>query len=243
MTSYDLSWDKVGTDGTTKSCPPTKSRDATAMAILPSGKGSVGVVPKITVPCFTPDSLIATPKGEGPIRKLQQGDKIITRDNGVQEIRWIGKKRLNWKELAANQHLRPILIQKGALGNDLPERDMQVSPNHRLMVTNDKTALLFEDNEVFAAAKHMVNNRGIQSIEPLGTTYLHIMFDNHEVVLSDGIWTESFQPGDHALKAVGNAQRNEIFELFPALSTAEGISQYKAARKTLEEDEIRLLAK
>jgi len=195
------------------------------------------------IPCFTPGSLIATPKGERLVEELQMGDKVITRDNGIQEIRWVGEKKLDWKALAANPHLKPILIRKGSLGNDLPERDMMVSPNHRMLVANDKTSLYFEEREVLAAAKHLVNNRGVHSVDTMGVSYLHFMFDNHEVVLSDGAWTESFQPGDYTLQGIGNAQRNEILELFPELATAEGIKGYQAARRTLKAHEARLLAK
>lgn len=63
----------------------------------------------------------------------------------------------------------------------------------------------------------------------MGTSYLHFMFDRHEVVLSNGAWTESFQPGDYTLKGMGNAQRNEIFELFPDLKTDTGREAYGAA--------------
>ena len=195
------------------------------------------------IPCFTPGSLIATPKGERLVEELRMGDKIITRDNGIQEIRWVGEKKLGWKDLAANPHLKPILIQKGSLGNDLPERDMMVSPNHRMLVANDKTMLYFEEREVLAAAKHLVNNNGVHAVETMGTSYLHFMFDNHEVVLSDGAWTESFQPGDYTLQGIGNAQRTEILELFPELATAQGINDYQSARKTLKAHEARLLAK
>jgi len=193
------------------------------------------------VPCFTPGSLIATPKGERLVEDLQVGDKIITRDNGIQEICWVGEKYLNWRTLAASPHLSPILIKKGALGNGLPERDMMVSPNHRMLVANEKTALYFEEREVLAAAKHLVDHRGILQAEVMTARYLHFMFDKHQVVLADGAWTESFQPGDLSMKAVGNAQRTEITELFPELSTAEGIQAYQSARKTLKAHEAKLL--
>jgi hypothetical protein len=75
----------------------------------------------------------------------------------------------------------------------------------------------------------------------LGVTYIHFMFAQHEVVLSDGAWTESFQPGDLSLKGVGNAQRNEILELFPELKTQEGLKAYSAARRSLKKHEARLL--
>ena len=69
------------------------------------------------------------------------------------------------------------------------------------------------------------------------------MFDQHEVVLSDGAWTESFQPGDHSLAGIGNAQRNEIFELFPELESAEGLKAYHSARRSLKKHEAQLLTR
>jgi hypothetical protein len=168
---------------------------------------------------------------------------VITRDNGIQQIRWVGKRALNRAELAAAPHLRPVLIRAGSLGNGLPERDTLVSPNHRMLVTNDRTALFFEEHEVLVAAKHLVDNKGILPVEVLGTSYLHFMFDRHEVVLANGAWTESFQPGDQTLGGMGNAQRNEIFELFPELKTREGVENYSAARRTLKRHEAALLGR
>jgi len=193
------------------------------------------------IPCFTPGTLIATPKGPVPVEQLQVGDRVMTRDNGIQEIRWTGARRLSAGELAMASHLQPVMIRRGALGNGLPERDMMVSPNHRVLVANDRTALYFDEHEVLVAAKHLVGIEGITALVSAGTTYLHFMCDRHEVVLSDGAWTETFQPGDQTLQGMGNAQRSEIFEIFPELQEARGIENYVAARKTLKRHEALLL--
>ncbi|SOB97771.1 Ca2+-binding RTX toxin-like protein [Rhodobacter sp. JA431] len=193
------------------------------------------------IPCFTPGTMVATPRGERRVEELREGDKILTRDNGIQEIRWVGRRDMSRAELIAAPHLRPVLIKAGSLGNGLPEQDMLVSPNHRMLVANERTALYFEEHEVLVAAKHLVDNAGVKPVETLGTSYIHFMFDRHEVVLANGAWTESFQPGDQTLGGMGNAQRSEIFELFPELKTREGIDHYTAARKTLKKHEAALL--
>ncbi|MCX7565305.1 cadherin-like domain-containing protein [Sulfitobacter sp. F26169L] len=195
------------------------------------------------IPCFTPGTLIATPKGERKVEDLKVGDRIITRDNGMQEIRWIGSRDMSGEELAAKEHLRPVLIREGALGNGLPERDMMVSPQHRVLIANDKTALYFEEREVLVAAKHLTDMEGVDVVDVSHTTYIHIMFDQHEVILSDGTWTESFQPGDMSLAGVGDAARDEILELFPELSTKAGIMAYAAARKSLKKHEAKLVTR
>lgn len=193
------------------------------------------------IPCFTPGTMIATPRGERPVEDLKEGDRIITRDNGIQEIAWVGHKRITGQQLVKNPHLTPILIKRGSLGQGLPERDMMVSPNHRMLVASDKTQLYFEETEVLAAAKHMAGASGIHAVDVMATTYIHFMFERHEVVLSNGAWSESFQPGDYSLKGIGNSQRNEIFDLFPELATKDGLEGYQSARKSLKKHEAQLL--
>jgi hypothetical protein len=134
-------------------------------------------------------------------------------------------------------------VQAGSLGHDLPERDMMVSPNHRLLVANDRTALYFDEHEVLVAAKHLISGQGVQAIDAAGISYIHFMCERHEVVLSNGAWTETFQPGDFTLKGMGNAQRSEIFDLFPELKTVTGLENYSAARKTLKRHEAALLVR
>lgn len=198
------------------------------------------VIPPI---CFTPGTLIATPRGEVPVETLKVGDKVITRDNGIQEIRWLGHKALSGQELRLNAHLRPVLIKAHSLGNGLPEQDMMLSPNHRVLVANDRTQLYFDEHEVLVAAKHLIGSPGVHSVASIGVTYIHFLCDRHEVVLSNGAWTESFQPGDYSLKGLGNSQRSEIYELFPDLKTAAGLGGYQAARRTLKKHEARLLGR
>ena len=212
---------------------------------LDAGGAETGTVAfqgiELVVPCFTPGTLIATPMGERRVEDLRAGDRVITRDNGIQEIRWAGRRDLSGADLARSTHLNPVRIRAGALGNGLPERDMQVSPNHRLLVANDKTALYFDDREVLAAAKDLTALDGIDTVRVREVAYLHFMFDQHEVVLSDGAWTESFQPGDLTLAGMDDDQRDEIFELFPEFRTREGVKAYSAARRSLKRHEARLL--
>ena len=139
------------------------------------------------------------------------------------------------------EHLAPVLIRKGALGNDLPERDMMVSPNHRMLVANDKTVLYFEESEVLVAAKHLTGLVGVTRTQNVDTTYIHLLFDQHEVVLSDGTWSESFQPGLNSLAGVGKAQRDELLELFAELGTREGVQRYASARRSIKAHEAALL--
>ncbi|WP_460273806.1 Hint domain-containing protein [Celeribacter sp. ULVN23_4] len=191
--------------------------------------------------CFTPGSLIATVRGEVAVESLQEGDQIFTRDNGSQSIVWTGRKELTVEQVERKTDLIPVMIAKGALGNGLPERDLMVSPQHRVLLTSDRAALYFEDREVLTAAKHLVGLPGITRPALSAVTYIHFMCENHEVVLSNGAWTETFQPGNSSLGALEAGQRTEIFTLFPELETQSGLKAYTSARKTLKKHEAQLL--
>lgn len=195
------------------------------------------------IPCFTPGTVIATPRGERRVEDLQVGDRIITRDNGLQEIRWVGQRDLAGQELIKTPHLMPVLIRAGSLGQGLPERDLLVSPQHRMLINSERASLYFEEREVLAAAKHLTGLNGVDVVESSSVSYIHFMFDQHEVVLSNGSWTESFQPGEQVLDGMGNEQRDEIYNLFPELREAEGLENYQAARRSLKKHEAKLLVK
>jgi Hint domain len=194
-------------------------------------EGAEAQAPRST-PCFTPGTLITTKTGETPIEHLAVGDMVVTRDNGMQPVRWVGKTQMFIHDFQADPHLLPIFIRQGALGKGLPERDMFVSPNHRMLVTNARTTLRFQEREVLVAAKNLATP-GVHTIQSSGTTYIHFMCDRHEIVLADGTWTESFHPDDTSLKGIGNAQRLEIFEIFPDLKTGAGRAGYVPARTTV----------
>ncbi|MEM8776694.1 MAG: Hint domain-containing protein, partial [Pseudomonadota bacterium] len=191
--------------------------------------------------CFTPGTQVATPTGTRPVEKLRAGDKVFTRDNGIQDIRWAGRRDLSDVELTAMPKFKPILIRKGALGADMPNRDMMVSPNHRMLLISEMAQVMFGEREVLVAAKHLLGLEGVSEADVDAVSYVHILFDHHEVVLGDAAWSESFQPGDHSLKGIARESREEILALFPELATTKGLDDYRAARMSLKKHEAKLL--
>lgn len=177
-----------------------------------------------TVTCFTPGTSIATPRGPRAVEDLVPGDRVITRDNGICALVWTGRRTYDFAELARVPHLGPVLVGQGSLGGGLPDDDMIVSPNARFLVSSDRTMLPFADHEALVAAKHMENCRSIRPVQMLGVTYIHIMCRQHEVVLANGCWCELFQPADQGLNGLGNAQRNELGEVFPVLAAAAKVN-------------------
>lgn len=193
------------------------------------------------VPCFTKGALIQTKRGEVPVEQIRPGDMVITRDNGLQPVHWVGQCHLGSAELDPFPKLRPILVPKGSLGNNTPDRDLLVSPNHRLLICNKSVHFNFGEPEVLVAAKHLLNNQGIRRNHLHEVNYVHIMFQEHQLVWSDGAWTESFYPGRQILKGFRQEQREELFSLFPELRDQTSLKGYELARPELKKAQAALL--
>jgi hypothetical protein len=193
------------------------------------------------VPCFTPGTTIVTERGLVQVEDLSIGDLVVTRDDGLQPIRWIGRRGMTLADLQANDRLRPIRIRAGALGQGLPARDMMVSPQHRVLLADRTVALMFQDSEMLLPAHLMLGRDGVERMGPVPVTYIHILFDRHQVVLSDHIWTESFQPGRDVVDTMDAAQRDELYTLYPALAGDRIETVYPAVRSTLKGYEARAL--
>ncbi len=185
------------------------------------------------VACFVRGTQIATRRGLIPIEKLQAGDEIITMDRGFQKIRWIGST-----SVPADGNLAPVVIRKGAMGN---ERDLRVSPQHRMLVRGWHVELMFGQKEALVPAKALINDETVFPLEGGTVDYFHMMFDRHELVYAEGIPSESFHPGHVGLGSFAEETREEILSLFPQLR--EGAGRYSEhVRPSLKFREGRVLA-
>ncbi len=193
------------------------------------------------VACFTPGTMIWTQDGLRPVETLSVSDRVMTRDCGFQPIRWIGRRHVPAPELLANPKLRPVRIRQGALAPQSPDRDMLVSRQHRMLAESSAAELLFGDAEVFARAHHLIGLPGIEEADVPDVTYLHLMCDRHQVILADGAWTETFQPGDRSLGGLAAEELAEFQALFGANGTPMDVGHYGEARMTLTAREARVL--
>lgn len=182
------------------------------------------------MPCLAQGVVVATEHGEIPLDRLRPGMKVITRDSGLQVVRWIGRRCLQWHDLVGAEHLKPLRLAAGALDGRLPECGLLLSPNHRLIAPADRTLLSFQTHEALVPAKHLVSRKGASGPLAAELEYLHPLFDRHEIILLNGAWSEAFHPGDRSLNGLGNAQRHEILELFPQLGGLHSAASSEATR-------------
>ena len=186
--------------------------------------------------CFAAGTMIVTDRGEVAVEDLAVGDKVLTRDDGFQPIRWIGESRVRRSAASA-----PIRVRAGALGEGRPSRDLRVSPQHRVLLRDARLDLYFGVGEALVPAKQLVDGESIiQERDGPAVRYFHILFDTHQIVYSDGMPTESFHPGAWGLSTLGEETRAEVLALFPQLAEAPQ-SYGPAARLSLRPFEVAAL--
>lgn len=192
-----------------------------------------GFVTVDTVPCFVAGTRIRTPLGDVAVEHLAPGDLIDTLDDGAQPLRWTGQRTV-----AATGALAPIRITAGALGD---HGDLMLSPLHRVLVGDTLSALLFGEDDVLIAARDLVNDLTIRPCPGGQVTYVHLLFDRHQVIWSEGLATESFLPGPQMKMAFEREALQEIRAIFPQIDWATGGGYSPAARRTLKRYEAQVM--
>ena len=183
--------------------------------------------------CFAQGALIRTPQGDVRIEDLRPDDLVDTLDNGLQPVRWIGRRTVPGRGCFA-----PILIRKGVFG---ATSDLLVSPQHRILLNHPRAAILVGEDEVLAPAKHLSAHDGVSVSECHEVTYFHLLLDRHEIIFANGVTSESLHPGAEAMDGLAQNAREEILSLFPELAITP--SSYGAmARMVLKGFEADLMA-
>lgn len=165
--------------------------------------------------CFCRDTLIKTSTGQKPVQDLRTGDMVVTQ-TGLEPVRWIGSRRVSPDALSKNPKLQPVVISAGALGSGLPEANLRVSRQHRMLANGPIVKRMFDREAVLVSAIKLVELPGIYlDTENTDVEYFHLLFDRHEVVYANGSPSESLYTGPEALRALSDAAREEILTLFP----------------------------
>ncbi len=170
------------------------------------GNSDVGFVDLTTTPCFVAGTLIDTSDGPVAVEELEVGMTVLTRDNGGQKLRWIGRST----RTATGKHA-PVRIAANALGR---HDAIELSPSHRVLLCSATAEMLFGQEEVLVPAHHLINDKTIQRrADGQVVTYFHLLFDQHEIIRGNGLESESYHPGAASLGGLDAETRAEFFDL------------------------------
>jgi hypothetical protein len=197
------------------------------------GGSDTAIVQVTQMPCFVAGTLIDTPEGPRAVETLAEGDLVLTLDDGPQPVRWAGSR-----DTQAVGEFAPVCICAGSYGATC---DIWLSPQHRVLIRDIWAELLFGEPEVLVKAKDLVNGttvRRITSEQPV--TYVHLLFDRHQILNSAGLASESYLPGPMMSKSFDKAAQEEILSLFPELVDITSC-EWKSVRPILKTHEARAL--
>jgi hypothetical protein len=126
--------------------------------------------------------MIRAPHGEVAVETLRRGDLVCTQDGRIVPVDWLGVQTVS-TIFTDKLRVLPIRIKAGALGENVPARDLLVSPDH---------AILVEGALIQAGA--LINGSLIvrESNVPTTFTYYHVEVDDHSLILAENTPAETF---------------------------------------------------
>jgi hypothetical protein len=143
--------------------------------------------------CYCPGTLIRTARGQKRIERLKIGDKVITASGAARPIKWIGRRSYAGRFVTGRKDILPVCIRLGALDENVPKRDLWISPHHAMYFKNENGGVLIE-------AKDLVNGISIVQAERVeAVEYFHIELETHDVVLAEGALSESYLDDDNRM--------------------------------------------
>jgi autotransporter-associated beta strand protein len=143
-----------------------------------------------SAPCYCPGTLIRTPRGEVPVETLAIGGEVVTASGAVRPIKWIGRRSYAGRFVLGRKDILPVCIKAGALGANVPGRDLWISPHH---------AMYFgDDGGVLIEAKDLVNGISIvQAARVDKIDYVHIELETHDIIIAEGALSETYLDEDN----------------------------------------------
>ena len=147
-----------------------------------SSYGGTGTALTTQLACFVEGTAIATPAGPVPVETLKPGDLVQTASGDVRPVRWLGYRALNPARHPQPERAQPIRITANAFGDNVPVRDLRLSPDHAVLVDGMliPVRLLRNDASIVCEA------------DCRAVTYFHVELDTHDVLLAEGLATESY---------------------------------------------------
>jgi hypothetical protein len=146
------------------------------------------------VPCYCPGTLIRTARGEKPVEALEIGDLVITVSGAARPVKWIGRRAYGGRFILGNKDVLPVCIKADALDDNVPARDLWVSPHHALYF---KAAHGGDGRGVLVEAVDLINGVSIVQADRVDhVSYFHVELESHDVLIADGAPAESFIDDD-----------------------------------------------
>lgn len=157
------------------------------------------------------NTIVETQTGPAAVGDLRAGDKVMTRDHGLQPLLWVGRQDISRDELLARPWLCPVVIEANALKPDFPDKRLMVSQQFLLLVRSRIAQRMVGATEVLVPASQLCQIDGIRVKKDADAlTYVSLLFASHQVIVMNGIEAGSLYLDAATLTNLPAAIRTEL---------------------------------
>lgn len=186
--------------------------------------------------CFAPETMILTAEGEQPVEWLETGVRVVTRDHGSQPLAAVLRVTRSPGWFAENPAHCPIVVAPGGLDHVLPVDRLALMGNHRLLLRDPLAEMYFGFNEVLVPLHAWQSSDYLQPVVPENpVTFTFLLFEQHEIVQAEGVWSESFFPDAYSMSALAFEDRPIVDKVMP------NAGRLRTARRVLTLTEAQLV--
>jgi hypothetical protein len=159
--------------------------DASELHVVQYGANGVELVT-----CFAAGTRIRTRSGDIAVEDLAAGDLVcLAREDDALPVRWIGHRRIDCRRHPSPDRVWPIRVRAGAFADAMPSRDVLLSPDHAVFVEG-----------VLIPVQYLVNGVTVVQEQRDTVSYYHVELERHEVILAEGLPTESYLDTDDRMR-------------------------------------------
>lgn len=183
------------------------------------GNGAIALdnadfTPPPIVICFCTGTQILTPTGYCGVETLSIGDYVLNDAGDPKQIKWIARSELSYGQLRRFPENKPMRIAADSIAEGIPFADLLVSPQHRVVLEGIQVELLFEVPKVLMAAKHLGGTDVGSVVETEVSIYYHLLLDDHDMVVSNGLVSESVQLSAQSINGMSAEAQNSLCQEF-----------------------------
>ncbi len=180
-TSIDTYTDTTGYNG---AIPANAAPTNIATAGTNEAFRGVAFAPTAAAACYASGTLIRTARGDVAVETLQVGDLAVTASGTHRPIKWIGRRTYDCRFNPGPRAAWPVRVAKDAFGDNLPSRDLYLSPGHSVCVSMI--------DQILIPIQELVNGSTIAYAPMDEVTYWHVELDSHDILLANDLPAESF---------------------------------------------------
>ena len=226
----------------------TRRYEVSWLAADDSVQSAIHVAPAIAefeeaFSAFARGSVIATSDGPVAVEDLVPGMEVVTGDNAVERIMWIGSMSILPARLGARIETATMTrITTDAFGMGRPTPDLQLGPWARLLLQDARCKAATGASAAYAPVRSFMDGISIIEVTPFAPiSAFHLALERHGSIRAAGLEIESFHPGGNLSDRLDPQLAAMFMSLFPHLRSAAEFGPLAHPRLSPSQAEAALL--